>query len=73
MVSLAIGAFNGWLLIGTGLPSFLVTLGTFLMLQGLNLAVTKLVTGTVATNSISDMDGFSSAQEVFASAFTSAA
>ncbi|MDK1476141.1 ABC transporter permease [Streptomyces sp. 549] len=67
VVSLAVGALNGFLLIKTGLPSFLVTLGTFLMLQGANLAVTKLVTGNVATDSIRDMDGFSQAQAVFSS------
>jgi simple sugar transport system permease protein len=67
VVSLSIGAFNGWLLVRTGLPSFLVTLGTFLMLQGINLAVTRLVTGDVATNDISDMAGFASAKAVFAS------
>ncbi|MEU2286530.1 ABC transporter permease, partial [Streptomyces sp. NPDC013178] len=38
--SLAVGLFNGWMLVRTGLPSFLVTLGTFLILQGVNLAVT---------------------------------
>jgi simple sugar transport system permease protein len=69
LVSLAIGAFNGWLLVKTGLPSFLVTLGTFLILQGVNLAVTKLVTGNVATDDISDMDGFAQAQKIFASSF----
>jgi simple sugar transport system permease protein len=66
-VSLAVGALNGFLLIKTGLPSFLVTLGTFLMLQGLNLAITKLLTGNVATNSISDMDGYDQARRIFAS------
>ncbi len=70
IVSLSIGAFNGWLLVRTGLPSFLVTLGTFLMLQGANLAVTRLVTGNVATNDISDMAGFDSAREIFASTFS---
>ncbi|MFH9706588.1 ABC transporter permease [Streptomyces luteogriseus] len=70
LVSLAIGAFNGWLLVKTGLPSFLVTLGTFLILQGVNLAITKLVTGNVATDDISDMDGFAQAQKLFASTFT---
>ncbi|KJK39364.1 ribose ABC transporter permease [Streptomyces variegatus] len=70
LVSLAIGAFNGWLLVKTGLPSFLVTLGTFLILQGVNLAITKLVTGNVATDDISDMDGFTQAQKLFASTFT---
>lgn len=69
LVSLAIGAFNGWLLVKTGLPSFLVTLGTFLILQGVNLAITKLVTGNVATDDISDMDGFAQAQKIFASSF----
>ena len=69
LVSLAIGAFNGWLLMRTGLPSFLVTLGTFFILQGLNLAITRLLSGTVSSNSIADMDGFNSAKSVFASQF----
>jgi simple sugar transport system permease protein len=69
LISLAIGAFNGWLLHTTGLPSFLVTLGTFFVLQGINLAVTRLVTGGVSSNSLNDMDGFDSAKAVFASSF----
>ncbi|TCO47032.1 simple sugar transport system permease protein [Kribbella antiqua] len=69
-LSLAIGAFNGWLLMRTGLPSFLVTLGTFFILQGVNIAVTRLTSGAVASNSISDMDGFDAAKAVFASEFT---
>ncbi|MER6674023.1 ABC transporter permease [Streptomyces sp. NPDC000983] len=69
VVSLAVGLFNGWMLVRTGLPSFLVTLGTFLILQGANLAVTKWVTGNVATDDISDMDGFGQAEALFASSF----
>ncbi|GAA2839730.1 ABC transporter permease [Kribbella solani] len=69
VLSLAIGAFNGWLLMRTGLPSFLVSLGTFFILQGLNIAVTRLTSGAVASNSISDMDGFGAAHAVFASEF----
>jgi simple sugar transport system permease protein len=69
LVMLAIGAFNGWLLMRTGLPSFLVTLGTFFILQGLNLGVTRMLTGGVSSSPISDMDGFNSAQKVFASDF----
>jgi simple sugar transport system permease protein len=64
--SLLIGALNGWLLIRTKLHSFLVTLGTFLMLQGLNIAVTKLITGNVATQDISGMAGFATLQKIFA-------
>ena len=69
VLSLGVGLFNGWMLVKTGLPSFLVTLGTFLILQGVNLAVTKLVTNNVATDDISDMDGFDQAKKVFASSF----
>jgi simple sugar transport system permease protein len=70
VVSLAIGAFNGWLLYQTGLPSFLVTLGTFFVLQGVNLAVTRTITGGVSSNSLNDMSGFNSAQAVFATNLT---
>ena len=68
-LSLAVGAINGYLLIRTKLPSFLVTLGSFLMLQGLNIAITKLITGNVATGDISQMPGFDIGQAVFASNF----
>ncbi|MEV1286601.1 ABC transporter permease [Micromonospora sp. NPDC049679] len=69
-ISLAIGAFNGWLLLKTGLPSFLVTLGTLFILQGVNLGVTRLLTGNVASSDITDMDGFASAQKIFGSEVT---
>ena len=65
--ALSIGALNGVLVTRTGIPSFLIPLSVFLMLQGLNLAVTKLVTERVATPIISDMQGFPSAQKVFSS------
>ncbi|WP_018155246.1 ABC transporter permease [Demetria terragena] len=66
LVSLAVGAFNGTMLNRTRLPSFLVTLGTYFMLQGINLGMTRLVTGNVASNSISDMAGYDSAKAFFA-------
>lgn len=69
LVSLSIGFANGWILTRTRLPSFLVTLSVFLMLQGINIAVTRLVTGSVSTRNIANMDGFSSAHAVFASSF----
>ncbi|MEV6020567.1 MULTISPECIES: ABC transporter permease [unclassified Streptomyces] len=68
--TLAIGVFNGVMLTRTDPPSFIITLGTFLMLTGMNLGFTKLISGTVSTKSISDMEGFSSAKDVFASTIT---
>ncbi|MER7572287.1 ABC transporter permease [Streptomyces sp. NPDC126514] len=70
LVTLAIGAFNGIMLTRTKLPSFIITLGTFLMLTGMNLGFTKLIDGTVSTKSIADMEGFASARDVFASTLT---
>ncbi|MCX5561820.1 ABC transporter permease [Streptomyces sp. NBC_00038] len=70
VVTLAIGVFNGVMLTRTDPPSFIITLGTFLMLTGMNLGFTKLISGTVSTKSISDMEGFSSARDVFASTLT---
>ena len=69
VVALAIGFINGYLVVKTGIPSFLVTLGTFFMLRGLNLALTKQITGNVGTNDVSNIQGFASAQKVFASTF----
>lgn len=66
ITALAIGALNGVLVTRTKIDSFLITLAAFLMLQGLNLAITKLVTGQVATPTIADMEGFPSARVVFA-------
>ncbi|MCP9624214.1 ABC transporter permease [Nocardia otitidiscaviarum] len=65
--ALAVGALNGWVVMRTGLPSFIVTLGTFLALQGLNLGVTRLATGTVQVSGIRGADGYESAGWVFAS------
>src|SRR6266536_2730561 len=69
-LSLLIGFINGWIVVKTGIPSFLVTLGTFFMLQGLNLALTQTIINQVASPDISTLQGFGSAQKVFASSFT---
>ena len=59
-LALVIGFLNGALVMRTGLPSFIVTLGTFFVLQGVNLAVTKRLIGQVSVTSFQDADGFSS-------------
>jgi simple sugar transport system permease protein len=70
VVSLGVGFLNGWVVMRTGIPSFLVTLGTFFMLQGLNLALTQIITNQVASPDISNIAGFGTAKKVFASSFT---
>jgi simple sugar transport system ATP-binding protein len=65
--ALAVGAINGWLVVWTRLPSFIITIGTFLALQGINLGVTRLVTGAVQVAGVRSAGGYSSAGAVFAS------
>jgi simple sugar transport system permease protein len=67
--ALLIGFLNGYLVQRTGIPSFLITLGTFFVLQGANLGVTKLVTGSVSTPNINQMDGYDSLSAIFSSSF----
>src|SRR5690242_16960796 len=69
VLCLAIGFLNGYLVMRTGIPSFLITLGTFFVLQGANLGVTKLVTGSVSSTDISKIDGFASLNWIFAHSF----
>ncbi|MFI6907116.1 ABC transporter permease [Nonomuraea sp. NPDC050394] len=65
-VALGIGFLNGIVVTRTKLPSFIVTLGSFLMLQGINLGVTKLITGTVQVSGLRTAPGFESARVIFA-------
>ncbi|WP_322748588.1 MULTISPECIES: ABC transporter permease [unclassified Frankia] len=64
---LAIGFANGYLVMRTGLPSFIITLGSFLMLQGLNLGVTKAVTNTVQVSGLDSVPGYSGVHRMIAS------
>lgn len=65
--ALLVGFLNGYLVMKTKLPSFIVTLGTFFMLQGINLGITKLATGTVQVSGIRDAVGYESVGFLFAS------
>jgi simple sugar transport system permease protein len=44
-LSMVLGAFNGYLVMKTGLPSFIVTLAFYFILRGLSLAVSTMLTG----------------------------
>jgi simple sugar transport system permease protein len=56
--SLLVGFINGYLVMRTGIPSFLITLG-----------MTKLVTGSVSSPNINQMDGYSLLEAIFAHEF----
>lgn len=43
--AMALGWVNGWLVVKTGLPSFIVTLAFYFVLRGLSLALSVILTG----------------------------
>jgi simple sugar transport system permease protein len=65
--ALLVGLVNGLLVVSTGLPSFLVTLATFLVLQGGTAAGTQLVNGSARIEGLDTAPGWRSAEEVFGS------
>jgi simple sugar transport system permease protein len=69
-VALGIGALNGFLVMRTGLPSFIVTLGTFFVLQGINLAVVKAIIDQVAVQGFRLVPTFDTVRPVFGGTFS---
>jgi simple sugar transport system permease protein len=66
-LALVVGLLNGMLVTRTGLPSFIVTLGTLFVLRGLTIAVTRLLTHRTQLGGLSSTDGYAAAQRVFGS------
>jgi simple sugar transport system permease protein len=67
----AVGFVNGYMVVKTKLPSFIVTLATFFILQGVNLGVTKAITQTVSVSNIDSASGYTSANKIFGGSFWS--
>jgi simple sugar transport system permease protein len=70
LFGLTIGFINGITVIRTKLPSFIVTLATFFVLQGVNAAGTLKLTGQTAIQDIDSASGFESARKFFAADLT---
>jgi simple sugar transport system permease protein len=66
-LSLATGLANGYLVVRTGLPSFIVTLGTLFVLRGLTIAVTRQLTRRTQLGGLDQVPGYESARVLFAS------
>jgi simple sugar transport system permease protein len=70
LFGLAVGFINGLTVVRTRLPSFIVTLATFFILQGVNAAGTLKLTGTTAIQDVDTAAGFDSARRFFAGDLT---
>lgn len=65
--AIAAGLFNGYLVIRTGLPSFIVTLATLFVFRGATIGVTRLVAGRTQIGGLGRVPGYEAAHAVFAS------
>src|SRR5205823_9343434 len=65
LFGVVIGLINGITVVRTKLPSFIVTLATFFVLQGVNAAGTLKLTGQTAIQNIDSASGFNSARKIF--------
>jgi len=67
VAALAVGFLNGVLVMKTGLPSFIVTLGTFFVLRGVDLAVVKQIINQVSVVNFQDAPGYDAGANLFGS------
>ena len=65
LLSLAIGLGNGYLVVRTGLPSFIVTLGTLFAFRGLSIAVSRALTRRTQLGGLDEVPGYPAAQLLF--------
>ena len=65
-VSLVVGALNGFLVVRTKLPSFIITLATLFIIRGATIGMTRLLTGRTQVGGINAATGFDSAFPIFA-------
>jgi len=61
-----IGLLNGWLVVKTRLPSFLITLGTLFMLRGVAIASSRALTGRTQLGGLSETSGYALARIILA-------
>ncbi len=64
-----VGFINGWMVVKTRLPSFIVTLATFFVLRGANVGVTRLVTDRIVVEGIDHAADFFTARLVLDTEF----
>ncbi len=61
-----VGLFNGYVVVRTGLPSFIVTLGMLFALRGLTIGFARLITGRTQVGGLEQTTSGSPLQPIFA-------
>ncbi|SVE04509.1 uncharacterized protein METZ01_LOCUS457363, partial [marine metagenome] len=67
---LSIGYMNGIIVVKSGLPSFIITLGSLFMVRGITIAVSKIMTGRTQLGGIESSQGYNIMSSIFSSSIT---
>ena len=65
-----IGYCNGITVVKSGLPSFIITLGSLFMVRGITIAISKLVTGRTQLGGLADSKGYNIMSSIFGNSLT---
>ena len=66
-LALAVGFLNGYMVVKTKLPSFIITLGSLFIIRGLTIGFTRLITGRTQVSGLADAPGYEFMRVIFAS------
>ena len=69
-VVLLIGYLNGLLVVKSGLPSFIITLGSLFIVRGITIAVSKMITGRTQMGGIKSTAGYDTMSSIFSNSLT---
>lgn len=67
VIALGIGWLNGFMVIRTKLPSFIITLGGLFIFRGLTIVLTRAVTGRTQIGGLDEVPGYGIMRTLFAS------
>ena len=65
-----IGYCNGITVVKSGLPSFIITLGSLFMVRGVTIAVSKMVTGRTQLGGLEESKGYNIMSSLFSNSLT---
>lgn len=66
LFALVVGFVNGYLVLRTKLPSFIITLASLFIIRGLSIGITRLVTGRTQIGSLDEVAGYEVMRTIFA-------
>ncbi|CAN5730512.1 ABC transporter permease [soil metagenome] len=70
LFAIVVGMANGFLVLKTGLPSFIVTLAMLFMIRGATTGMTLRVTNRTQVGGLRDLPGYDTASSLFANEFS---